>query len=172
MIEKPKINGKTLKENLENYGIVYVNNPDIIGDLVYKKDVIVCSRCSKTKGEIGDKTIPRNFYISKQNIQFYEWCEKYDIYYAILSDNYGLYLCDEEKEFYDVHPSSLTNEQFVKLAEIIKEKMEDNKWKTFLFWNSSPIMSTPYFYMMKLTGFDIYYITSLPVLGKRKLGLL
>ncbi len=163
-MDKPKIAAKSWREDISRVGIQYMDDPRRVLELVSNHDVLICSRCSRTKGDKTDKAVPKNFYVSKTNLQFYKWCEELNIKYGILSDLYGLHLWDKKKKFYDIHPSSLSQKQFKKLAKKIKKIMCKNRWSTFLYWNASPIMSAPYFYMMLLTGFKIYYITKLPKL--------
>ncbi len=159
-----KINGKTWIEDLKKYGIVYLDLPKDFFDILKVKDFnyLICSRCSKTKGKnTGDKIVPKNLYISSQNIRFYQWCENNRFEYGILSDLYGLFMYNEKKEFYDVHPSSLSEDDFITLSEKIKGQMISRGFDTFIYYNSSPLMSIPYFKMMILTGFKIFYITKL-----------
>jgi hypothetical protein len=163
-MEKPRVRGETWREDLQREGIIYVSDPEEVRRLLAEKIVLPCTRCSKTKGSEGDEAVPRNFYLSRQNIRFYEWAEAYNLEYGILSDLYGMHFWDVKKPFYDIHPSSLTEEQFQELGRLIKEEMDSRGYRAALYWNSSPVMSVPYFYMFKMAGIQVYYITKLPSL--------
>jgi hypothetical protein len=97
-----------------------------------------------------------------QNLRFYKRCEELKIPYGVLSDKYGLHLHDEELSFYDIHPDTLSKQDFRKLGSKIYFKMESLGCDSFLFFNPSPVPSRPYFRMMITTGFKIYYTTKLP----------
>ena len=124
---------------------------------------MVCTRCSKTKPVGREKAVPEEFYVSTLNKKFYQWCKVGKYRYAIVSDEYGLHFDDEELPFYDTHPSKLTEENFQELASHIREKAKKRHVNSLIFWNTSPIMSKPYFYMLFLSGLPLYYLTTLPV---------
>jgi len=167
-ISKPKIRGETWLSDLTSYGIVYLQDKTKISELIIRKNILVCTRCSGIKsGILGEKNLPKNFYTSKLHLNFYRWCESNKLSYAILSDKYGLFLDYEKREFYDLHPSSLLDKDFIVLADGIKNKMAKCGWDSFLFYNRSPVMSIPYFYMMLLTGLKIFFITKLPCLIRK-----
>jgi len=171
-MKKIKISGETWLEDIINYGIIYLDNSISVKNLLKNEKVLPCTRCSKTKGKVGEEALPKDFYVSSQNLQFYSWCEKNKLKYGILSDMYGMHFWNEKKKFYDIHPSSLTDDDFERLGKLIREKMITNSFDSFLFWNSSPLMSAPYFYMMKLSGLKIFYITKLYPLVKETSSLL
>lgn len=154
------------REEIARYGIVTLDTAEQIKEAMGKYSLLVCSRCSKTKTK---KTgIPKEFYVSKPNLQFYRWCEVHHLRYGILSDQYGVHMEDEVKEYYDIHPSTLSESQFRELAAKIRKRTLEQGCHGFLYFNSSPIMSSPYFYMMQLTGLKIFYITKLIPLNPPK----
>jgi len=147
------------RDEIACYGIITLDTAEQIRNAMAQYKLLACSRCSKTKTK---KTgIPKEFYVSAPNLQFYHWCEIHKLRYGILSDMYGIHMDDEVKEYYDVHPSKLSESDFRKLAVKIKTRMNELGYRGFLYFNSSPIMSSPYFYMMQLTGLKIFYITKL-----------
>ena len=156
------------EDTLNNYGIKYLKSLSEIKVLL-SEGAILCSRCSAIKTVILEKAVPKDFYLSNINKNFYKWCEFNNFEYAILSDLYGLHWFDVEEKTYDIHPSSLTEEDFHKLSTIIRKRVIDRGYKSLIFYNTSPVMSKPYFYMMYLTGLPVYFITKLHM---KKINLL
>lgn len=155
------IDWKNWEEEIKkHYGIIHVKSLKQIRDL-QKDGGLLCSRCSKQKVNITGKSISKYLYTGNLNKNFYHWCEFFNFTYATLSDKYGVIYDDEKVKRYDKHPSTLEEKDFIKLAETIKRKMKKEKYNSFIFYNTSPIMSKPYFYMMYLTGFPIYFMTKL-----------
>lgn len=166
MIERVKVSGENWREQIAAAGIHYLTSADQIKNAMRQHNLLAVSRCSKTKTR---KTgTPKEFYVSKPNLQFYHWCEQHKLRYGILSDEYGLHMDDEVREYYDIHPSTLSEGQFRKLAVKIRTKMNKLGYGGLLCFNSSPIMSSPYFYMMQLTGLKMFYITKLVPLNPPK----
>lgn len=155
------MNFKTWREDLERYKITVLEDWEV---LVKAKEpnVLPVTHCSVTKGTHGDKAVPKNFYISGPNLRFYNWCEDHSLEYGVLSDMYGLHLWNEEEKFYDVHPSSLSKQQYRQLASRIYFKMEAIQCDEFLYHGLPPMRCRPYFYMMIITGMKIFYTTKLP----------
>lgn len=155
---------KNWVETLESEGITTIQSREQLMDILKTKKVLITSRCSKTKGIAGG--YPKDLYVSNLNLAFYNAMDINGYYYGILSDLYGLHLCDEEMEYYDVHPSKLEPEDFERLGKLIREKADKVGAESILFYNTSPIMSSPYFRMLKLSGLKIYYITKIDLFKK------
>ena len=98
--------------------------------------------------------------------------EKYSLRYGIISDMYGLHYDDEYLEFYDIHPSTLSQEDKKKLGNIIGKKMIERGYTKTIFYNTSPKLSIPYFEMLlyakELYNIDIYFITRIKLLDMSK----
>jgi len=152
---------KTWREDLARYKIVILEESEVIKK-ARSSGVLSVTNCSRTKGELSDKKVPKEFYVSSLNLRFYRWCEKIKVPYGVLSDMYGLHLWNEEKEYYDVHPSKLNSFQFRKLGSLIYYKMESIKCNQLLYYGLPPVTCTPYFRMMIVAGFPIFYTTKLP----------
>jgi len=150
---------KEWKTSLWNIWQVHIGMPEITPSTIF------ISRCSKTKTG-KDKALPKEFYVSALNNKFYAWAEKHKLYYGILSDLYGIHFCDEYKDFYDIHPSSLSMERKKELGEIIGTKCKEKGYSTAAFYNSAPAMSKPYFDMLWFSGLKIHFITQLPDISK------
>lgn len=151
-----------------HYGIRHLKSLVEVKQLL-KEGAVLCSRCSAIKTTTLEKAVPKDFYLSTINKNFYKWCEFNKFEYAILSDLYGLHWFDVEEKTYDIHPSTLQEEDFHKLAKIIKKRVQDRGYKSLIFYNSSPVMSKPYFYMMYLTGLPVYFMSKLHM---KKINLL
>lgn len=137
-------------------GIVTVASPDEV------PKALLISRCSKTKAVGKPAAVPREFYVSPLNLAFYAYCEAVGRRYGILSDLYGLHLDTEELPFYDIHPSELTNDKLVELGKTIGKKCRERGWEKVAFYNSGPVMSLPYFLMLRASGLKSYFFTRLP----------
>lgn len=155
--------------DVEKYGIQYIDKFD---DILFKDNLLWTSRCSKTKGKNQDIATPKTFYISPLNLLFYRYMEKYSLRYGIISDMYGLHYDDEYLEFYDVHPSTLSQEDKKKLGNMIGKKMIERDYTKTIFYNTSPKLSIPYFEMLlyakELYNIDIYFITRIKLLDMSK----
>lgn len=165
-----KINWENWQEEIcEKFGIEYVPNREAFVNLLHNKDlkILMASRCSKTKTG-KQQALPKEFYVSPLNLNFYKSMEANDFDYAILSDMYGIHYFDERMDFYDVHPSSLTAEDKISLGNKIKEKAEARGYNSIIFYNSSPIMSKPYFEMLKQSGLKVYYVSNISIFHKHK----
>lgn len=155
-------------DTLNNYNIKHLKSLKEVKDLL-NNGAVMCSRCSAIKTTTLQEAVPKDFYLSTINKNFYKWCEFSKFPYAILSDLYGLHWYDVKEKTYDIHPSSLKEEDFHRLSKIIKERVLDRGYTSLIFYNSSPVMSKPYFYMMYLTGLPVYFITKLHI---KKINLL
>lgn len=152
---------KTWREDLKRYNIRVLEDYEVLGK-AKESNVLPITHCSATKGNKGEKAVPRDFYVSAPNMRFYNWCDHHTLEYGVLSDVYGLHLWNEEESFYDVHPSSLDKKQFRQLASKIYFKMESINCNEFLYHGLPPVRCRPYFYMMIITGMKIFYTTKLP----------
>lgn len=119
------------------------------------------TRCSKTKGKGGDRAVPRNFYLSTINLRFYAWAEGRGLEYGILSDLYGIHFWNESLAFYDIHPSTLTDDQLRALGQTIGRKCRMRKISSVVFAEMSPIFSVPYLVMLLNSGLQVAYTTRL-----------
>lgn len=163
------IDGKELqkdwKECLKKSRITFIEDKESFEKIYDKTNTIICSRCSKTKTG-KNKATPKEFYVSSVNLKFYKAMEDNSLYYAILSDKYGIHFCDEELDYYDVHPSQLTNAHKIALGKIIEKKCRDRGIEKIIFQYESPIMSKPYFEMMMNTNLELYYVNTKKVFYK------
>ena len=151
---------------LNEFGVDWIENQKMLKNLL--PDSLLISRCSKTKNiqRMGG-ALPTEFYVSDINKLFYKYCISGKYRFAILSDLYGIHFDDEYKDFYDIHPSQLTNEDFERLGKIIRDKVL-KKYpiiKRFIFYNTSPKMSIPYFKMLRASGIKTYFISKIELLN-------
>lgn len=146
------------KDFFINYKIKYIDKVEDFENI--KGNKLFVTSCSKTKTG-KSKAIPKEFYVSKRNISFYNLCEKFNLDYAIQSDKYGLHFSDEELEYYDIHPSALSIEDKKRLGKIIYEKSSKRKIDSIIFCNSSPLQSRPYLEMLNFSNINFYFISNL-----------
>jgi len=131
------------------------------------KQILWVTRCSKTKNDFK-RGIPRDLYGSAVNLFFYRAMEYYRLPYGVLSDKYGLHLEDEKLEYYDIHPSTLCEQDKIKLGELIGQKTKRRGFKTLVIYNNSPLMSYPYFEMLSNSKLNVFFTTRLPFIGKNE----
>lgn len=149
---------KYYKDFFINHKIKYIDNIEDFN--IINGNILFVTSCSKTKTG-KNFAIPKEFYVSKRNIKFYEMCEKLNLNYAIQSDKYGLHFSDEQLEYYDIHPSKLTEEDKQRLGKIIKEKSKKRNIDIIIFCNSSPLQSRPYLEMLYFSNIEFYFISNL-----------
>ena len=128
--------------------------------------VLWASRCSKTKTG-KDRALPNEFYVSPLNLLFYTAMEKYGLRYGICSDMYGMHMDDEYMDYYDVHPSTLSHEQKRDLGLIIGRKTREYGYEEIIFYNSSPLLSRPYFEMLWWADLPVYFISNIKLLDQK-----
>lgn len=152
------LNYSSWREDLERYRIDVLDESEVLS-IARQPNILPVTSCSLGKGFKGT---PSQLYTGVHNVRFYKWCDFNELKYGVLSDLYGLVLWDEVKDLYDVHPSKLDKQGFRKLASKIGFKMESIDCDKFLFFGLPPVSCRPYFYMMIITGFKIFYTTKLP----------
>lgn len=118
------------------------------------------TRCSKIKNGI-DRGTPKELYVSTVNKYFYRCMEDRGLLYGVLSDKYGLHVCNEKLPYYDVHPSDLSQCEKQQLGRLIRKKALTRGFGAMIFYNPSPLMSVPYFEMLHYSGLDVLYTTRL-----------
>ena len=152
------------------FGGEHINSPPALRSLLDStSSYAFCGPCSKTKSGIPI-AIPKEFYVSDRLLRFYRWCEENEQPYGILSDKYGIHWMDEGLKYYDIHPSQLTESEFMRLGKEIGRKCREKGVEILIFQNTSPLMSRPYFKMLFHSKVKFYYITKLYSL-KKGLGI-
>jgi hypothetical protein len=168
MVARIKLSGgKDWREKLAEAGIIYLETAEGVKAAMARYKLLATSRCSKTKTK--QTGVPKEFYVSSQNMAFYNWCERHKLRYGILSDEYGIHMDNEVREYYDIHPSKVSDEGFKKLAGLARAQLDRLGYQGVIYFNSSPIMSVPYFYLMQLTGTKVFYITKLHNLERKSI---
>jgi hypothetical protein len=143
------------KEQIRDYwGIQHFESVNIS-----KSIYLWVTRCSKTKKANGG--FPSQLYLSSLNQHFYKFVQARKLRYGILSDKYGLHLDREWLPSYDIHPSTLADEEKKILGRLIREKALNNGFTQIIFYNNSPLMSVPYFQMLYYSGLSTFYTTNL-----------
>lgn len=158
----PKIpNSKKWKKILiEEYGFEYLED--------LKKlplNVIWTTSCSKTKNN-GNIGVPKDFYLGKTNKIFYKYVEKAGLKYGVLSDKYGIHMSNEKLDYYDIHPSNLSDIDKRILGSKIQEKIEKYKFDGLVFYYPSPLLSKPYFEILWHIDVPVYYLTKIKLLDE------
>jgi hypothetical protein len=92
---------------------------------------------------------------------FYRFVLQQHLPFAIISDKFGLHFSDEKLSYYDLHPGALSAKQRVALGDIIREKARQRGFRTLVFYNNAPLMSTPYFEILSHSGLEVLFATRL-----------
>lgn len=123
------------------------------------------TKCTNEKNLIpqGIKVTPAELYTGNTIKTFFTYCINNKIPYGILSDKYGLLLPDSKIEWYDLHPWDVTDSYFENLGEIVNKQCNELNITNLCFFGSSPILSTPYFKILKASKIHTSYITKLPL---------
>lgn len=119
-----------------------------------------CTRCAPVKG--AESGPPEVLYASRLLTRFFHFVKARGYRYGVLSDLYGLHLDVEHLDGYDVHPSSLDEQQKAELGVLIGQKTRALGLERIIFYNSSPLRSVPYFEMLAASGLTAWYTTRLP----------
>ena len=137
----------------------------------YDNTCLLVTRCSGTKtNKVQDKYYPKELYQGLVPQLFFKKMDVEKLRYGVLSDLHGIVWDDEQIANYDMPPQAVTDEGFVKLGEIIHNKVLEKYplVKKIFFYNTSVIMSYPYFKMLKASQYDCYYFSNLQYLDFRK----
>lgn len=138
------------------YGILCIDRDNWLPD-----NALWTTRCCRIKGSVK-KGAPRDLYRSPLNLNFYAWAESRQLRYAILSDKYGLHLDTEILPTYDLHPSTLTAGDKFLLGQTIRDRAAKLGYPALIFYNSSPILSRPYFEILAASELTVFFLTRLP----------
>jgi hypothetical protein len=125
----------------------------------YPAPALWCTRCCPVKPIACGR--PEQLYGAASLASFFSFVKGVHRY-GVLSDLYGLHLDSETLDAYNVHPSSLTDDRKRELGSIIGSKCRRAGLVAIIFYNSSPLMSLPYFEMLAASGIPALYTTRLP----------
>ena len=117
------------------------------------------TRCSKTKPVKAG--VPEQLYRSASNEFFYRFVRRNNFRFGIISDKYGIHMDIERLRYYDVHPGQLSRDAKELLGQLVKKKVEAAGFERIVFYNASPLMSTPYFEILSYCELPVYYTTRL-----------
>lgn len=91
--------------------------------------------CSKSKDEslIGTtkRVRPEQLYTSDRIRDFIQECKKAGAYWAIFSDQYGVWFPNEEHEWYEKSPNDVTDSEFAQLVSSSAKQL--NKYEVYFF---------------------------------------
>lgn len=65
----------------------------------------------------GEKIAPNRLYQSRRIHSFVTTCKERYVEWAIFSDLYGVWFPDEQHEWYDKSPETVTKEEFIRLVD-------------------------------------------------------
>lgn len=155
------------KHIYDTWGIKTIDTRKEFEELKRSFNLLICTGCSANKKEDGLAYKPSELYLGSKNINFCRVMLSNNYAFGILSDLHALCLEDERYSSYDVHPSQLIEEDFIRLGTNIKNKMISNKYNSLLYYNPSPIMGSPYFKMLSHIDFPVSYFSKLDIVTKK-----
>lgn len=103
-------------------------------DVGYGDMRIYITHCSAKKDNAlinsGKKVTPEKLYTATPTQRFMRRCVEQGVDWAIFSDMYGVWYCDETREWYDKHPDSVTKIEFEYLLNDFDTKLQkyDEIW--------------------------------------------
>jgi len=101
---------------------------------------IYITHCSAKKDnslkDTCKKVTPDKLYTSTRVQRFIKRCKKKKARWAIFSDKYGVWFPYERHEWYDKHPSSVSEEEFKRLVQDFEEKLNDYD-EIYFYYNPS-----------------------------------
>lgn len=132
---------------------------------------LLVTRCSGTKNpKVQDIYYPKELYYGLVPQLFFKKMDIEKLRYGVLSDLHGIVWDDEQIKNYDMPPQEVDDEGFKKLGEVIHNKVKERypNITQIFFYNTSVIMSYPYFKMLNACGYKSYYFSNLDLLDFRK----
>jgi len=88
---------------------------------------IYLTHCSAKKDDSlrgsGKRVTPDKLYKSTPIQRFMNECKRKGVEWAIFSDKYGIVFLNQEIEWYDKHPSKVTDEEFKELLKDFDQKL-------------------------------------------------
>jgi len=90
------------------------------------KRIYLTHCCAKKNDSLrgsGKKATPDRLYKSAPTQRFMNECKKKGVEWAIFSDKYGVVFPNKEIEWYDKHPSKVTDEEFEELLKDFDQKL-------------------------------------------------
>ena len=100
----------------------YLKTKESIARFPLEKTLFV-TRCCGVKAKIK-RGCAKDLYISSINQNFYKVMEDNGYNYATISDFYGLVYPHQVIDNYNLHPSELTEEQKIKLVDLVKSQLQ------------------------------------------------
>lgn len=125
------------------------------------------TRCSRCKSGVA-RGRPHELYAGVIPQFFFRAMNRLNLRYAVLSDKYGLHMDTEILESYDMHPRELNDAHKLILGNVIKTKTLASGKTKIVFYNNSPVRSTPYFQMLSHTELETYFCTRLTFVENRE----
>lgn len=151
-----------MKYNIKNWRNDFAKHGIIVKDVLYinniPKGYICVTNCSKTKTN-KNKGNPRDFYKGTDSTRFIDFFEKAGVFYAILSDLYGIHFRDEILPSYDLSPNQIKNRN--KLSLIITEKVRNAGYKGIMYYCPTPSRAKTYLDILIRTKLSIIYVRRL-----------
>lgn len=149
-------NGTNWKEVYTKLGAVVHDGP--INKLMNDHTLLV-TNCSKTKGTVGDKAIPEDFYKGVTPQLLINFGKRNKLNWAIMSDLYGIYYPEEKLAFYDIGPDQVKEPK--ELGKLIGSRALERKYTRVIYYCSSPLRARPYIRFLSHSGLKFVYVKKL-----------
>lgn len=90
---------------------------------------IYITHCTSIKNDLykgtNEKVTSDTLYVGTKIQRFINYCKRKNVKWAIFSDLYGVWFPNEKHEWYEKHPSLVTDSEFEQLVSCAKEKMKN-----------------------------------------------
>ncbi|MEW6181488.1 MAG: DUF6884 domain-containing protein [Chloroflexota bacterium] len=127
---------------------------------------IYITHCSAKKNNTIKRATPDKLYTAIPLQRFVKKCKEKRVNWAIFSDKYGVVFPWEEIEWYDKHPSKVTNEVFKSLVENFVRRL--SKYDEIWFYHNPGRFHPLYKKLIKEAknkGFKVIPFTHLSEIG-------
>jgi hypothetical protein len=127
------------------------------------KNIYFVTGCSGPKTSASKKgAIPKYFYASDRIKRFIQYCERFNLNYAILSGlTRSIFWSDEIIQHYDFNPPFYTEEQYKEIAALTQKKCKERGVDCLILYHPGPLMARRIFKWLEHSGIHWYYTTKL-----------
>lgn len=122
--------------------------------------------CSTTKGiaKTNRELLASEMYLGKPQVEFYEFCDRNNLRYGILSDLYGLHMDTERFPLYDIGPQQLPDTVLWRRGEMIRDVCDRLGYKGIIFQLCSPVRARTYLVMALASRLPVVYTIPLKLI--------
>jgi len=89
-----------------------------------------CAKKNDSLRSTGKRVTPDKLYTARPTKRFMEVCKERSVIWAVFSDEFGVWFSEVEHEWYEKHPNSVSEEEFIRLLHDFDTNLEcfDEIW--------------------------------------------